>query len=162
MKIRIINNSENKGFLMLRIENPIDEKIKSIINPDDLAEDGFELDTHITIVAKVPSNIVPNDLFNLTKQFNISTIKLGKVSLFENEDNDVLKFDVNDNRLTELHDLIHSKFNFDEDYPTYNAHCTIAYIKKGLGKKYVELLSNLINLEVKTTEYHYSITLEMQ
>mgnify|MGYP003352094323 CR=1 FL=1 len=34
------------------------------------------------------------------------------------------------------------KFPYTNDYPDYKPHITIAYVKKGLGKKYLDIFNN--------------------
>jgi hypothetical protein len=60
--------------------------------------------------------------------------------LFENEKYDVLKFEVVGDNLHETNaDL--KKFPHTTSFPDYNPHLTIAYLKKGEGSKYVNMLN---------------------
>jgi hypothetical protein len=70
---------------------------------------------------------------------------------FENENYDVLKIEVEDKLLNEYFNQL-KKLPNHSDYPEYNAHVTIAYLKSGLGKKYVEKNPD-INLKVKSLVY---------
>lgn len=64
------------------------------------------------------------------------TVTLGKMSLFESEDYDVLKIDVESPELRALNAKL-SKLPNENSFPDYKPHMTIAYLKKGEGKKYV-------------------------
>lgn len=62
-------------------------------------------------------------------------VTLGKMSVFDTPDADVLKVDVSGDSLHDLHNKIANLPN-EQTYPTYKPHLTIAYLKKGAGKKY--------------------------
>jgi 2'-5' RNA ligase len=58
------------------------------------------------------------------------------ITHFETPDYDVVKFDVKSKDLVKLNKLLTDSFEFTTDYPDYHPHMTIAYVKKGTGKKY--------------------------
>lgn len=64
------------------------------------------------------------------------TVTLGKMLLFESDDYDVLKIDVESPELRALNAKI-SKLPNENSFPDYKPHMTIAYLKKGEGEKYV-------------------------
>lgn len=64
------------------------------------------------------------------------TLRLGKVSLFEAEDHDVVKLDATSPQLHHLNKLVNKNFEVTDTYPVYIPHVTIAYVKKGRGKLY--------------------------
>jgi len=62
------------------------------------------------------------------------------VSLFENsEDYDVVKFDVDSPALVQLNDAFNGLPN-ESTFPLYHPHITLAYVKKGAGKKYLKTI----------------------
>lgn len=66
-----------------------------------------------------------------------ATVKFGKVSLFEtNDEFDVVKVDVDSPDLHRLNKLVAESQPVTDTFPDYKPHATIAYVKKGLGKKY--------------------------
>jgi 2'-5' RNA ligase len=65
------------------------------------------------------------------------TAKLGKVSIFENDDFDVVKAEVESPQLHALNKKIAEGTQVTDTYQDYKPHVTIAYVKKGEGKKYV-------------------------
>ena len=65
------------------------------------------------------------------------TLTLGVTDVFETPDADVLMVKVDSPDLTRIHrDLVDSGLRGVEPYPTYVPHATIAYLKKGEGKRY--------------------------
>ena len=63
-------------------------------------------------------------------------IILGRMSLFENEE-DVLKIDVDSPDLIRLNKLICDRFKYEDSYPVYVPHLTISYLRKGTGNPYI-------------------------
>lgn len=69
-----------------------------------------------------------------TKPF---TATIGEVSLFENEKFDVVKLTIKSDGLHKLHKRIKEEIPNEDTYPTYKPHLTLAYVKKGEGKRFV-------------------------
>lgn len=66
---------------------------------------------------------------------SIVKAKLGKVSLFKNEDKsfDVVKLDIHSSDLIKLHKSIGQKVENTENFPEYVPHVTIAFVNKGMA-----------------------------
>lgn len=60
---------------------------------------------------------------------------LGSSSIFETEKYDVVKITVESDALENIHNEL-NKLPHEDKYMEYQAHATIAYVKKGCGKKY--------------------------
>jgi 2'-5' RNA ligase len=60
------------------------------------------------------------------------------LSIFEADDYDVLKFGCESKALDALHKATKHYFDNNWKWPEYSPHVTIAYVKKGTGKKYVQ------------------------
>lgn len=58
------------------------------------------------------------------------------LAVFEQEEQDVLVFDVESSKLVALSDTLKMLPNFDKFW-LYHPHMTVAYLKKGTGKKYI-------------------------
>lgn len=71
------------------------------------------------------------------------TIKFGKLSLFENEKYDVLKFDIISKDMNELNKQLCENIPFTNSFPDYKCHSTVGYIKPNKGKFYTSLKSDL-------------------
>lgn len=64
------------------------------------------------------------------------TVTLGKTSLFQNDEADVLKVDVDSPDLHRLNAKIADALKTTDTHPDYIPHATIAYLKPGKGKAY--------------------------
>ena len=65
-------------------------------------------------------------------------MEISGISLFENPEFDVVKLEVNKTpKLEEIYKNL-SEFPNSNQFPDYKPHITIAYVKKGLGQKYVD------------------------
>jgi 2'-5' RNA ligase len=155
------------GCAMLYFEpnNEIVEFQKNI-NPDDLyiAEDnggyGIETEPHCTLLYGLHEEVSLDDVKKILDNIVFGYCRIHNPSLFENEKFDVLKFDVgythkggaflhNANRM--LSTLPHTT-----SYPDYHPHMTLAYLKPGKGKEYVESLGGTPAFMYKPTHLVYS------
>lgn len=145
------------GCLMLQFDkNDWKEEIESMVDSDDLyTEDGygFELEPHCTILYGFHDDDFSLDecLKNLVPVSEIQ-ISCDNISLFKNENYDVLKYDIESEQLNELNERFTDKFKYTNDFPDYHAHCTIAYLKPGTGEKYMKSVERFF----VPTEYRYS------
>lgn len=93
-----------------------------------------ELDAHVTILYGL-EDADPGPVQRLVKGFGPITLRLTTASLFENEDADVLKFDVESEDLKRLNRIL-KKLPHAETHPVYKPHATSAYLKPGRGWEY--------------------------
>lgn len=132
------------GALMLFLDIPVWKKITSIIKKEDLFDKpgfGIEKEPHLTILYGFHKEVTPEDVFELykkTTELKPIEVKIKGISIFENPNFDVVKFDVNSKILNELNDTMRQLPN-TTNFPEYHAHITLAYVNKGEGKKYVKL-----------------------
>lgn len=134
------------GCVMLYFNFPEINKIHDAINPDHLyTEDadqsyGVENEPHTTLLYGLHDTVSLDEVSSVLDKYTYYTCKIHSPSLFENEKYDVLKFDVTGDNLHETNaDL--KEFPFTSDYPDYHPHLTVAYLKPGMGKKYVDMLN---------------------
>lgn len=80
--------------------------------------------------------------------------KITGISFFETPDYDVIKFDVESPMLIKLNAWCKDNFQYTDAHKVYHAHATIAYVKKGMGKKYKRDMSRSFDFEI--TELIYS------
>ena len=98
---------------------------------------GREDDIHVTLFYGLKSSD-PGQVQKLLKNVAPFNVRLGLVTLFlDKDDYDVVKIDVESPELYELHYAIGDQLENANKYPTYNPHCTVAYVKKGTGRIYM-------------------------
>ena len=100
-------------------------------------EYGIETEPHLTIFFGLHTDD-PNEIKDVIGGQKPIKIKLGKTSIFDtNDDYDVVKFTVESEDASELNKILDKNLKNTKTHATYSPHCTIAYVKKGCGKKYV-------------------------
>lgn len=97
---------------------------------------------HITVKYGIEDDD-PRDLVKALRAFGPVKAALGKISLFEQKDHDVVKAEVSSEDLHRLNALVREKTNNKDFHPEYIPHATIAYVKKGKGEDLVG--SSLLN-----------------
>lgn len=152
------------GCSMVFIDYPELFKIQDSINPDDINESGLENEPHVTLLYgihdggdhKELNKEDINKVLDYSKPALSQPIILKKVSAFENDNQDVLIFDVEkkDELVNANKNL--SSFPNSNQYPDYHPHCTIAYLKPGTAKKYIEMFKDIKDVEVKPSKIVYS------
>jgi len=155
-------NTDYQGcaFVKLEIENW--DKILKMVDPNDVYEPtkkeyGLETNPHVTLLYgiknDIQSDIVKKLLLEVNLPYTIDEVD-GKISMFEPADYDVIKIGLKSANLSIYNERL-KELPFKNDYANeYNPHLTIAYLKKGTGKKYVgkEIELGLI----KATSVRYS------
>lgn len=128
-----------KGCLMFYPNIDINDWVNGIrkLVPNHIVEE-YEFEPHLTVLygfddAKMNVGRLQYVVNDFLKDNPIS-IKADRVGLFSNE-MDVIKVNVDDlnGNLTRLNKLVKSEFEYQNDYPDYKPHITIAYAKKGSG-----------------------------
>lgn len=115
---------------------------------------GLETKAHITLLYGFNEEVNPNEVIDVVKKYEYIHVKLDNVSLFQNEEYDVLKLDANLNILQDVHNELR-KFPHTDVYSTYHPHMTIAYLKPGTGNKYIDKLK-WVKLLMNPNEIVYS------
>jgi hypothetical protein len=149
------------GCVMLKLNTSEWDDILSLIDKEDIYDvDGFglEKDTHITIFFGILGDVDPKDVVKKLKDITVPEyIELKDISIFETNDlYDVVKFDIDDK-----HEILTGINNYIEDiFPNkktfeYHPHCTIGYVKKGRGVKYIQTLEKPIIIKPSKIYYTY-------
>ena len=126
------------GCAMLYFNNPQIKQINEQIEVDDIYIDpedtsyGIEQEPHVTLLYGIHDDeIIPDKVFEKLAECEMpKTLKLENISLFKNDDYDVLKFDIHEDLLNNINKKL-CELPFSTDFPDYHAHSTIAYLKPG-------------------------------
>jgi len=97
---------------------------------------GREEKPHVTVKYGVHS-ADPKSIESALAGVGPFKVTMGKVSIFESDDYDVVKVDVESPELRALNKKIAESTSVTDTFPDYHPHATIAYVKKGEGQKYV-------------------------
>jgi len=146
------NQSYSSGCIMGYFNTPFPE---IEIDKDDLYnndenEYGLELgDKHVTILYGLHDDeINEDDIVKLFSMINGPEVTTNKISLFENEKYDVVKWDIESEELTLLNKMVTSMFPYTSNFPDYYAHATIGYCIPGKGKTYQKDLDESLKMKV--------------
>ncbi len=115
---------------------------------------GLERDPHITVLWGLQPGSLARAKEVLT-EFGPISARLGYTSVFENPEYDVLKFDVDSADLARANAMLRKYCSYENDFPVYHPHVTIAYLKKGKGKDLVGS-SYLSEMQLVATSLLYS------
>jgi 2'-5' RNA ligase len=135
------------GCAMIYFDFPEMKDLHSKINKQDVFVDpkdstfGLETEPHCTLLYGLHNDVSLQTIKDTLNGLEFGTCTIQKASLFENEKFDVLKFDVSGSGLHDGNAQL-SKLPHTTDYPDYHPHMTVAYLKSGTGKSYIETLGD--------------------
>lgn len=130
------------GCSMLYFDFPQMAVIHDNIDDEDLYQGeegmGLEKEPHCTLLFGIHSDKVPDDeVIKLSKFESQDPLILKNISIFKNENYDVLKFDVEHEDLHGINQKLRG-LPHTNDYSDYHPHCTVAYLKSGNSEKYLQ------------------------
>lgn len=117
------------------------KKFQKTIKEDHLHEEegeeyGLQSDFHVTVLYGIHETS-PKSTFDLLQGESEFFVSLGDVTLFENENYDVLKIDVTSGELRRLNLEVRKSVEYTSKFNDYKPHITLAYLKKGKGSLYL-------------------------
>ena len=119
---------------------------------NDIDKFGLDGNPHTTLLNGLEHNVDVSDVDRALENFEYSNCELSNISLFEKK-YDVLKYDVSGSNLHESNKAL-SKLPHTTEYSVYRPHLTIAYLKSGLGERYVKRFKKTkYNLQPKHIVY---------
>jgi len=124
------------GCVMAVLPEPLAEKVRgfaALIPDEDLFDDGSgekgrEDMSHVTVKYGLHTDKV-KEVRDVIGGQPPATLTLGRMSVFHNDDNVVLKLDVESPDLHALNKLISEKLECTDSHPVYHPHVTLAYLK---------------------------------
>ncbi|MFW6242727.1 MAG: 2'-5' RNA ligase family protein [bacterium] len=150
------------GCLMVKLKLPKWNIITNKIKEEDIYDVegyGIEDEPHVTILYGFNNKIPRQEILdNVNKIIDPQEIDLNLTGIdcFENEEYDVVKINVESDKLNYLNKFFTSNYDYQNRFPDYHPHITIAYVKPGCGKKYNKEFGESFN--INGSEYKYSIS----
>lgn len=116
---------------------------------------GRDINPHITILYGLHTED-PKEFESFLNHHRDSLhVRLGKISLFKNDNFDVVKIEVISQEFVDMNHKIKRVFDFTSSYPKYIPHLTIAYVKKGKGD-HLDGNKKFLNTEFNVKEIVFS------
>lgn len=138
--IKIAKKGVDYSYACTKVDLPRDTA-KDIINwgnkniSDDILftdddSQGREDDIHITLFYGIKKDD-PKELRDIFSKIKPFEVRLGLINAFKDrDDHDVIKIEAESGDLEKLHYNIRNNIDNKNDFPTYEPHITIAYVKK--------------------------------
>jgi len=133
------------------------EKIQTRIQKSDIYDQtgyGLETEPHITVLYGI--HTADPETVASSVDCRVVSYSLTGLSLFENSEFDVLKCTVVSDDLHALNKQCTDCLDYTNDYPDYKPHLTVAYLKPGTGKKYLDIDSVIFEGEKTSGDYIFS------
>ncbi|MFD2597516.1 phage portal protein [Sphingobacterium corticis] len=161
VKAKLLNTSDRtkaeflKGCLMFYPDIDVNDWVNGIrkLVPSHIVEE-YYFDPHLTVLYGFDDQAMETTrLAEVVGRFlseNPIAIDATRIGVFSN-DMDVIKINVEDlnGNLTRLNQLLKEEFTYQNDYPVYKPHITIAYAKKGSGQYFDGALIDLSEYGLK-------------
>jgi 2'-5' RNA ligase len=106
--------------------------------PDsELASDGRETTPHVTVLYGIHTSKA-SELYEVLDDIpGPVSLRLGELDCFEGEEHDVIVVKIYSPDLHMLNGRLRQDLEFTNNYPDYVPHATLAYVKPGVGARYV-------------------------
>lgn len=155
-KLKPVRYAQDKKYACayIPIEGELRDKVLALAKqvPDEmLAEKGREDQPHCTILYGITENY-PSFVADLLSRFKRPIrFGLGRVSVFEQDEYDVLKVDVASPDLLFLNALLRANLENEQEFKQYVPHATLAYVKKGQGGAIARALEGINEMGESST-----------
>ena len=142
-------------YLMITFDIPNWENyITQYIDEEDLLPNEHKPEPHVTLLGKVYNEAKLHNIKKHLKPLHKIKVVFNKINIFEIDDADVVKFELHSNQLKEMNEVLRRYIAYQDTFVDYKPHITLAYVKKGTGKKYIKKLSKPFQLV--PYQYKYS------
>lgn len=141
----MIGEKEKFGYLMADLPASLGDQLIELgkmIPDDELGEDGRETIPHVTVRYGFHDEVTPNQVASVVETWEEPLrVRLDHPECFYGKDTgkpyDVIVFAVDSEQLHYLHDAL-SDLPHTDTHPEYRPHATVAYVKAGLGDKWLK------------------------
>jgi 2'-5' RNA ligase len=157
--------ASEKEYSWVAIEAPEDiaikiKKFQKEISKDDLFieknnwhKKGLELFFHITVKFGIEIDD-PEKIKEVLKNQDGGEVFFDKIDFFAGDENDVLIVKCKSKSLAKMHKILKDEVKNEEKFPNYTPHITVAYLKKGKGKKYKEMAEKELGEVFKSFKFN--------
>lgn len=131
--------------------------VLSIIDKEDVYDKegfGYENDPHITLLYGFLPEVEQQDIKDRLIGNPKIVIELKNINIFQGTEYDVVKFEIENNLLHDMNKRLLELPN-ENEYPVYQPHMSICYVKPGRGVKYIQKIDKTI--VAKSTKIIYSV-----
>lgn len=140
--------------LMLGVYNPMFYDMQQAINPEHLHEYGMEDYPHITLLYGIHRSVSDDLVFDFAKNIKKFDIYSNAINLFNNEDFDVVKFEIDlSKELANYRRRAEALFLNHQTFPKYEPHSTLAYVLPKTGSKYAMQLNTPQKFELVNVKF---------
>lgn len=135
------------GCVMIELDINNWSDICSYIEPNDVYYDendptyGIQDNPHLTLFYGFHKQVTIEEVSDIIEDYVGSDplkIEVSGIDIFENKDFDVVKLNVVKTDLLQKLNGALSKLPNSNEFPDYQPHITIAYVKNGTGRKYIK------------------------
>lgn len=157
----LLEGRRDYGCVMAGIDDDATAKIldfnyktidDSVIYEAEADNYGREKKPHVTVKYGLTQSYTEDQMRRLLSKVAPFTVEIKGVSIFENQEFDVVKFDIEGAELRRLNEIF-SRLPNEDQYPEYHPHMTLAYVKKGLGQRFVRTPQKFARVPVRTIIY---------
>lgn len=149
------------GCVMLKLDIPKWNEVLKQIKKEDIIVipeeniKGLEQEPHVTVLFGLHADVDNKKVIEMIKSFSPIQVIPKKINYFSSELYDVLKLEVESKQLNEYRKKLMDAFDNTQDFPDYEPHITIAYLKPNMAKKYQN--KNLKKVILKSNKFEYSL-----
>lgn len=104
---------------------------------------GIEDNPHVTVIYGIHEDEIDPEVIHgiIQNEMGPVTVTIDEISTFENDEYDVVKYDVPvTDELKQYREKFEKNYPNTQTFPEYHPHVTLAYVKPGEGKKYAKKL----------------------
>jgi 2'-5' RNA ligase len=159
--MNLVEGEYDYGCVMAQIDDDAARKLLEF-NHKRISEDllfvedqsfGREYHPHVTIKYGLVNSYSEDQMREMLKDVMPFNVELKGIGIFEGDNRyDVVKFEVDSPILRQLNERFSFLPNHDS-HPIYNPHMTLAYVRRGFGKRFVKEAKKRANVPVKTIIY---------
>ena len=151
----VVKADNPKGCVMAMTPESVNQELKrmqGILDPEIIIDTPG--DFHVTVLYGLIDSS-PEIVSKHVESLGLVNVTVGRCSLFTKPEADVIKLDVDGDDLRALNKKL-AELPHQNDYDEYLPHITLAYVKPGSGKDYLDRLNQLNGQQIQLARYVFS------